>query len=244
MRPLSVHEMIGVWEKGDLRSPIDQALLLLHAAAPEDSISSLAKLHVGERDRRLLQLREKTFGSRFSCSVDCPWCSENLHFEFETDQILQPSPAKENNAFSATTDELDVTFRLPNSEDLVEAMSASSAEESRHRILARCLLSVRMDGIELSTDDVPQCAIEKISGLMSSADPQVDTQFGVQCSSCGKTWHVPFDVTFFFWNEISVRARRTLSEVHALASAYGWNEEEILGMSVVRREFYLQMVCA
>jgi len=62
MRRLSVQEMIGVWEKGELRSPVDQALLLLQAGEPEESLSDLAKLHVGERDRRLLQLREKTFG--------------------------------------------------------------------------------------------------------------------------------------------------------------------------------------
>jgi hypothetical protein len=41
-----------------------------------------------------------------------------------------------------------------------------------------------------------------------------------------------------------VRARRALSEVHVLATAYGWSESEIFEMSSARREFYLQMVSA
>ncbi len=43
---------------------------------------------------------------------------------------------------------------------------------------------------------------------------------------------------------MEARAKRLLSEVHALASAYGWSEREILGLSVARREFYLGMVRA
>src|SRR5215813_10542623 len=167
MRPLSVQEMIAVWEKGELRSPVDQALLLLQGGEPEESLSQLTKLHVGERDRRLLQLREKTFGSRFSCSADCPFCSEDLHFEFETRQIVQPSIAEQTNLFSGTADEMAVTFRLPNSEDLVDAICAGSPEESRLRILERCLLSVQKEGGELRVADLSESSIERICDLMS-----------------------------------------------------------------------------
>jgi len=244
MRPLSVQEMIRVWEIGDLRSPIDQALLLLEAGEPEASIFELAKLHVGERDRRLLQLREKTFGSLLSCSVDCPWCSEDLQFELETRQVLHPPPTEQTSLFTGTADEFVITFRLPNSEDLVDAATAESPEFSRRRILERCLLNIHKDEGELQVGDLPESTIEKISVLMSNSDPQAETQFAVQCLSCGKTWRVVFDAIAFFWREISVSARRALSEVHVLASVYGWNEEEILGMTAVRREFYLQMVNA
>jgi hypothetical protein len=244
MRRLSVQEMIGVWEKGELRSPVDQALLLLQAGEPEESLSDLAKLHVGERDRRLLQLRERTFGPHLSCSVDCPWCSEGLHFEFETRQLVQTGAAEQAASFSGTAGDVAVTFRLPTSEDLVDAMDAESPEESRLRILGRCLLSVQKDGGELPVANVPESVIEQVCELMSHSDPQAETRFGVQCLSCGKSWQTTLDVTAFFWKEVSVRARRALSEVHLLASTYGWSEQEILSMSAVRREFYLQMVNA
>lgn len=242
MRPLSVQEMIRVWERGELRSPVDQALLLLEAGNRGVPLRDLAKLHVAERDRRLLQLREGTFGGRMSCSVDCPSCSQNLEFELETNQILQPSLPQLAETFTGSIDEVTVTFRLPNSEDLVDALQAASAEEGRSRILERCLLSAHKLGEELRFNQLSPENVEKLCSLMGDSDPQAETQFGVQCLSCGKTWQVVFDVAAFFWKEISVRARRALSEVHVLASAYGWDEEEILGMSAARRDFYLQMV--
>ena len=37
-------------------------------------------------------------------------------------------------------------------------------------------------------------------------------------------------------------ALRTLAEVHRLASAYGWREQDILALSPARRQLYLGMV--
>jgi hypothetical protein len=36
-------------------------------------------------------------------------------------------------------------------------------------------------------------------------------------------------------------ARRLLYDVHALASAYGWSEDEVLAVSPARRRCYLEM---
>jgi hypothetical protein len=43
---------------------------------------------------------------------------------------------------------------------------------------------------------------------------------------------------------MEARAKRLLAEVHLIASAYGWSEAEILGLSRARRDFYLDMVRA
>jgi hypothetical protein len=245
MRPLSVQEMIGVWERGELHSPLDQALLLLHAGEPDEPLQSLAKLNVGERDRRLLELREKTIGPRFSCSVECPFCGDDLQFEFDTRQVLQaPAGGARIATISAAAGNFSVTFRLPNSEDLMEALNAGPNEDSRRQVLERCVLAIEKDGGAIAVGEISEPAIEKICELMGSSDPLADLQFTVQCQSCGKSWQAPFDVASFFWKEIAVRARRALSEVHVLATAYGWHEAEILNMSVARREFYLQMVSA
>jgi hypothetical protein len=49
-------------------------------------------------------------------------------------------------------------------------------------------------------------------------------------------------VVAYFWSEINAWAYRLLGEVHSLASAYGWREEDILAMSPWRRHVYLEMV--
>ena len=53
-----------------------------------------------------------------------------------------------------------------------------------------------------------------------------------------------FDVPAYLWEELDVRARRLLDEVHALARSYGWAEREILALSEVRRNAYLDRVLA
>jgi hypothetical protein len=64
----------------------------------------------------------------------------------------------------------------------------------------------------------------------------------LNCSSCGHKWEAPFDIVAFFWTEINAAAHGLLREVHALASAYGWTESEILALSPARRRCYLEMV--
>jgi hypothetical protein len=242
MRPLSVEEMIGVWEKGDLRSPVDRALLMLQAATPGSSLQELAELNVGERDRRLLELREKTIGTRLSCAVECPACGEDLQFEFDTREIVSPALLRTTERLMTAVEEFSVTFRLPDSQDLTEALRGPSAEDVRMRLLARCLPDVRKSGVPFPVEELPKSVIAEVCKQMAQSDPQTDVQFSVECQSCGKGWQAPFDVARFFWAEMAVRAQRALSEVHVLASAYGWSESDILCMSAARREFYLQMV--
>jgi len=48
----------------------------------------------------------------------------------------------------------------------------------------------------------------------------------------------------FLWTEITSQARRLLHEVHLLATTYGWHEADILAMSAIRRQYYLEMVAS
>ena len=73
-------------------------------------------------------------------------------------------------------------------------------------------------------------------------DPQAEVQIDMTCPQC--QYHRPslFDVSRFLWTEIQAQAKRLLREVHILARAYGWRETEILALSNVRRQFYLEMM--
>jgi hypothetical protein len=71
MRALSASELLNVWERGFIQPPIYRALTLL-AVACEASPETLAKLSIGDRDARLLTLREWTFGSQLVGLVNCP----------------------------------------------------------------------------------------------------------------------------------------------------------------------------
>ena len=53
---------------------------------------------------------------------------------------------------------------------------------------------------------------------------------------------MPLDVAAFFWTELNAWAVRLLREIHALASAYGWREADILALSPKRRDLYLELI--
>jgi hypothetical protein len=64
----------------------------------------------------------------------------------------------------------------------------------------------------------------------------------MDCPACGHQWRALFDVAAFLWREIDAWAKRSLNEVHALASAYGWSQRDILSMSASRRRRYVSMI--
>ena len=53
-----------------------------------------------------------------------------------------------------------------------------------------------------------------------------------------------FDIARFLWAETRRAAAHLLSEIHELASAYGWSEEAIAAMSAQRRSAYMEMLNA
>jgi hypothetical protein len=46
----------------------------------------------------------------------------------------------------------------------------------------------------------------------------------------------------FLWQDVAQAAQHLLDEVHALATAYGWREPEILALSAARRSYYIDKI--
>jgi hypothetical protein len=199
---------------------------MLAAACPEASSESLARLTIGQRDARLLALREMMFGSKLTGVTDCPKCREKIDLSFNCSGIHPQTEIESPAEFAVQSNGRDVRFRLPTSADLL-------AVNSSEQLLERCLLS---RGNHLTKDLLP-AIVEK----MSSAEPMADLHLALNCPNCEHKWEAAFDIVAFLWREISAAARRLLHEVHTLASAYGWTEPEILSLSPARRRAYLEM---
>src|SRR5262245_49573902 len=94
MHALSATEVLSVWESGNNQSPLQRALGILAAACPEASVESLADLTIGQRDARLLALRERMFGAELTGITDCPDCGENVQLSFKCSDILSQPEAE------------------------------------------------------------------------------------------------------------------------------------------------------
>jgi hypothetical protein len=84
--------------------------------------------------------------------------------------------------------------------------------------------------------------VSLIAEGMAQADPQAMVQLSLTCPACGQRWLAAFDIAAYLWAEVDDWAKRTLRDVHVLASAYSWREADILALSPTRRRLYLDLI--
>ncbi len=242
MRPLSASELLKVWEEGQGGPPYQQAVLLLLAACPDETPEEILALSIGRRDGRLLTLREWTFGPELAGLALCPACRERLEFTLRVSDIRISSRETEDQSLHLELEDGSIDFRLLNTTDLIEAARCSEPEQIQKVIVERCVHEAHRQDQQLDAQHLPASVVEALARQLAAADPQADTQLALSCPSCGHDWLALFDVVSYLWSEINAWANRVLRDVHLLASAYGWREEDILNMSPLRRSLYLDLV--
>jgi hypothetical protein len=241
MRALTAGELLDIWEAGFAQTPAERALTLLTAACPETSWDALAALSIGQRDARLLALRERLWGAGMEAVVACPGCRDRLELNLSTRAMLEDAPPFPPGEMTLNIAEYKMIFRLPTSLDVMAAAEPGDAETCRALLLERCLLAARQGDEPVDSYDLPPEITAGIAEAMVAADPLADIQLDLTCPTCEQRWRGGFDIVSFLWTEIEVWAWRMLSDVHTLARAYGWSEGDILRLSPTRRQFYLEM---
>ena len=235
-------DLLNVWERGRSQSPVERALSLLTLGCSETKPQDLAELKIGERDARLLELRENVFGSGIAGRADCPACGQSIEMNFTVSEI-QTAPGPEvPETCVAKFGKYEISFRLPNSSDLATLVPGDDLAVQKRRIVQRCILNAKCSGEFFAADQLGEDTVTALSERMSQLDPQGDVQLALSCPQCSHQWDVPLDIVSFVWSEIHAWAVRLLHDVHALALAYSWRESDILAMSPWRREAYLELI--
>lgn len=242
MPAVSAADLLSVWERGLGQLLVHQGLLLLAASSPGAPPEDLDKLSLGQRNRRLLTLREQVFGPKLASVAACPSCQSELQLAFTVAEVRTPPGESADATLTLALDDYEVRFRLPDSSDLLALVGSRDIAAGRSLVLARCLLEARHHGVLRPVEQLPDNLVDAVMDRMAKADPQADVQLNLECPECGLTWSAAFDIVSYFWSELHSWARRTLHDVHLLASAYGWREADILALSPKRRQFYLDMI--
>jgi hypothetical protein len=238
VRALTSSQIMRIWEEGQHRSLVQRALIILSHACPEQDGESLGRLSVGERDSRLLIVRELTLGSHLSSLATCPQCSEKLELNFSVADILSTVPDGLGNSLYES-DEFCIELRLPACVDLENLLPGADA---RTQLIERCVISARRHGASIHFREIPRAQLDALAERMGEMDPRADVKAALACPSCEHRWQAVFDIVAFFWEELGDQVRRILRDVHVLASAYGWRESDVLGLSPWRRQHYLDLV--
>lgn len=236
--------LLNVWEKGLNLPLLEKALLLLSAALPDKQPEELTGLSIGQRDRYLLQLREHLFGPRLSCTGSCPSCGEVIEWENKVGDFLLPECENDriSGEFDFCSDGYEIRFRLPNSGDIAAAAAGENASDAQNLLLSRCLITARNSDGKHTFTELPEKIIGALNQQIAARDPQAEIHIDLSCPQCSHRWTTLFDIAGFLWNEIDQWSARMLQTIHKLARGYGWNEQEILALSPVRRQLYSGML--
>ena len=234
MPGLSSAGVLELWEQGASLHPLDRSLLALSVGDPS-ARAGVADWPLGHRNRALLDLHAAWFGPRIQGWTSCPSCGEKVEFELDARELARSADGPQPRDCVAVGAH---AFRLPTSRDLAVVIARNAPESAAALLLDRC----RTGGPENPewTGDL----LEAVQESLASADPLAETRLALGCPSCLREWDDTLDVGRFLWAEVESRARRVLRDVHALASAYGWNESEALALSDARRAMYLEILRA
>jgi hypothetical protein len=241
MRAPSASDLLRAWEQGAGLPLVRRALGLLAAGSPGTPLDELAGLTIGQRNARLLDLRERTFGGDLVAVAECPSCGGRVEAAFH------PSAIRAGDVVRPEVCTCDVRghtieFRLPDTRDLEACGDLEAVDAARDALLRRLVLRVVRDGEPLGPDALPEDVIAALAAEMDRVDPNADIRLAFACPHCAGGFEAGFDIGSFFWDELEAWVARMLADVHQLASAYGWSERDILEMSAWRRQAYLRLL--
>jgi hypothetical protein len=244
MQGLSAHDLLALWDLGVETTDPERGLLMLAHCLPEKTWAELAAVRIGRRDCLLMELRRATVGTAVGAFASCPRCEAHLEFELEPEAIgLSPAQSvTPETMHHFVAGSYVVECRLPDSTDLYAAGSCSDIAAVRRLIVSRCVSSIASQGELVPTAEAPDAVVDAFAMYLSREDPAAEIVLRMACPECDCVWELGFDIVRFFWREIESAARRLLLEVDALARSYGWSEAEILGLTLSRRQLYLEMV--
>jgi hypothetical protein len=239
--PFDDAALLSAWERTlSVARPWREVVLL--SGTSGEPADRLARLPVGERDRRLLDLRVHVFGSRLECETACPDCGARLELELTADEIRLPAHDLKPSDLRWTGEGTDLTFRLPDSFDV--AASRESARDPEELLLSRCVVTASRGGAPVDGGSLPPAVRDRLAARMAELDPQADLLLRLTCPACAHPWEAVFDPAAFLLMEMDAWAARVLAEVDRLARTYGWSEAEILALTPFRRRRYLELAQA
>ena len=173
--------------------------------------------------------------------VACPSCTTPLEFAFTTDGVRVGGPPPGDQG-TLQHDGYEVRVRPADSTDLATLVADEDLDANVRRLLARCVLGASRDGQPVDVEALPARIVERVSARLSEIDPQADVRMEAACPSCANRWQAPFDIVSFLWTEVNAWACRILRDIHSMAAAYGWREADILALSPLRRQVYLDLI--
>jgi len=226
---LSAASTLDLWQSAEELTEVERPLALA-AAVSSEPVEELARLPIGQRDARVLELHTALAGQELEATAACPACAEPAEFAVGVAGLLArdraraaPEPVEAGGVV--------VAFRPPDSLDVAAAAAADSQAAAERALLSRCVESDELTAVQRAA----------VAAAMADSDPLAEILVDVTCPVCDTRFVADLDLGAFVWAELRARALRLLHDVDTLARAYGWTEAEVLAFDERRRTMYVEL---
>ena len=159
----------------------------------------------------------------------CSRCQQIVSFDLPLTQFEREEPAA---ALRCTTPSGEnYALRLPTGNDQRRWLQGEGATPE----------SMALDLLEeppSESDDL----LPAIEAVLADVDPYTALVLSSACPYCEAELRIPFDLEAELLRRFRARQTERLREVHRLARAYHWSENDILTLPASRRAFYLACV--
>jgi hypothetical protein len=246
VRALTGDLLLSAWEAGlQARPEPRRPIALLSIALPGTDPGALAAMPVAERDLLLLRLRQLTFGPDLAVFATCPDCGEHLEFTLQADamaaQLEQATAAMAAGPVEWSEGGYRYRLRPVTTDDLIDSLAAPGPDAAQELLLARCVqIAPEQTVASPPASSNPPSTERRFEQLHADAE----LRCAIDCPGCAGHHVLDMDIARFLWREVETAATRLLGDIHLLACAYGWREQDIVALSPHRRAAYLELVGA
>ncbi len=234
---MTSEELLAAWEQGTALPVTDRAASLIGILDPATDVDDLT---VGQCDAVLFELRGHLFGDRLDVIATCAACGDQIDMELQRSAIAPPvtEVARE---LTLAIDGHSLELRILRNADF-RALAGLGSDVTPRDVVARCLVSATgPDGGPVTVSALPEEVVDTALEALAEADPGAHVLLDISCP-CGAGWTDQIDIRDVLWSEVELWVTELLHDVHALASAYGWRESDVVRLSPWRRDWYRRAV--
>jgi hypothetical protein len=197
-----------------------------------------AGLAVCDCDRLCAAIYVQYFGERVVGTAACRDCREPFEMTFSLSDLLEPVATRRPSTVSGPDDQGVFTladgrrFRLPTIGQQCQVIGLEPGDA-----VAALLKACVVEGDPMHDPQALEAAMEEVGGLL---DPDLDAA----CPQCGARQAVRFDIQSYLLRTLGHERQFLNSEVHCIATAYGWSAGEILGLTREDRRDFVRLIQA
>ena len=195
---------------------------------------SAAQLTAADRDRLLVAIYQRCYGSWVISTISCRHCGKIFDLNF--DLLELDNSIHSNGSILALNRQGEqyilpdsYRFRLPTGEDEL-AISQLDQDEALQELMHRCFSDQKK---ELTQEDLD---------IIATSAPLMDLELTASCPECGQDQLVHFNLQNFLLTAMQAEQPRLAREIHLLAINYGWGLNEILSLTRSQRRTFVKLI--